>query len=163
MSQKLILGIDPGVKNLGCALYSKDSEKVLRTGHHNFKGKTALEVVSSLEAFLDSDAQEVGTLVIERYVAYKGVTGQAAEDILLIIGALIYWANTKGWKVYAVRAIEWKSFLVKYCSKNGFSNPSSDLDKKFSMALAAWVAGDIKIKTDHEADAACLSYLGSLL
>lgn len=105
---------------------------------------------------------------LERYVSYKGVNTAEAENILMLIGglrqALRYSQASLPFDVLLVRAIDWKTDLVKYLVKNkGFDNPSTSLDKKFSIAAAKCIIGNHEIKTDHEADAICLAAYPSLL
>lgn len=100
------------------------------------------------------------TVVIERYVAYGGITSKYSEYILMMIGAIV--DRSRGGEQFFFRAIEWKTALAKReFVKSGFRNPSTKMDKKFSKALATHLTG-VKFKTDHEADAACLAYIGTL-
>jgi hypothetical protein len=57
------------------------------------------------------------------------------------------------------RAIDWKMDMVKALhKKKEFENPSSKLDKKFSIAAAkACLDHEHTFATDHEADAVCLA------
>ena len=100
------------------------------------------------------------TVVIEGYVAYGGITSKHSEYILMMIGAIV--DRTRSGEQLFFRAIEWKTALAKREFKeSGFRNPSDKMDKKFSKALALHLTG-VKFKTDHEADAACLAYIGTL-
>lgn len=100
------------------------------------------------------------TATVERYVAYGGITSKYSEHILMLIGAIV--DRTRDSEQLFFRAIDWKKELLKKEFKEtGFRNPSTSLDKKFSKALATHITG-VKFKTDHEADAACLAYIGTL-
>lgn len=165
--KNLIVGIDPGVRNLGIALYDSGSMKVLKTQRYDLSGQSMLQVISSLEDFLGSDIEHVKSLVMERYVAYEGVIGAAAEAILMVIGALTYWAEWHKWEPKLVRAIDWKTVLVHHFKRNeGADIESLNLDKKFSVNVAKLICdkgSDLKGKiTDHEADAIGLAFLGHL-
>lgn len=154
------IGIDPGWKNLGYAkLLSTDSEgiSVWTTGTFNPSAtdKPAQEIYDLLHPGEFSSA----FVHIERYVSYQGVQTAEAENILMLIGSLRQiWSNRP---VILSRAIDWKTELVKLLVRNkGFDNPSSSLDKKFSIAAAhACLDKPYEIRTDHEADAICLAAL----
>jgi hypothetical protein len=61
-----------------------------------------------------------------------------------------------------VRAIDWKSTLCKILVRDhGFTNPGNSFNKEFSLAAAELIYGK-KLKSDHEADAICLAFLGYL-
>ena len=107
-----------------------------------------------------SGITNIETVVLERFVAYEGVHSNVNEPLLMLIGALQYRFENEGVKVGLVRAIDWKPRLCKWLVRNkGFSNPAPSFDKKFSLAAAEALSG-VKFKTDHEADAVCLAYLG---
>jgi Holliday junction resolvasome RuvABC endonuclease subunit len=168
---RFLLGVDPGFKNLGAAIVRQDL-----TGEHPyslleskvFNPSKASSLESFTASFLDWVAGSCGGLdlvdssSIERYVAYQGVSTAETESITTIIGMLRYglW-EASGDTPHLYRAIEWKTCLSKALFKTGFRNPSTDLDKTFSMAAAAALLGLDKskstIKTDHEADAICLA------
>ena len=170
---KTFIGIDPGWKNLGFAVSYLNTH----TGkvHKSFTCTYNPSSFSNINEFithLDCDLELTENLVsvtIERYVAYEGIHTSEAENINLVIGALIHYfggTNSK-WAIepVLVRAVDWKMKLVKALfKKKGFNNPSSSLDKKFSIAAAKAVIDyeDGKVEelaTDHEADALCLSTL----
>ncbi len=168
MNKRYFLGVDPGWKNLGWALCDENFSLVA----------TGVLVPASIEeagygltpdAIAVSIKSEVGEVNIvgacmERYVTYKGKHNPASEQILMVTGQLQYWLNhlvESDYKMF--RAYDWKSSLLRYLHKNkGFHNPVQDLDKEFSMAAASYCF-DTTFKTDHEADAACLSYIACLL
>lgn len=110
-----------------------------------------------------------GQLYMERFVSYSNVMSDASEDILMMIGATKLFFESKGFGIHMVRAIEWKSKLCKWMFRNlRFNNPSTSFDKKFSIAAAKALldafGGDSRtIKSDHEADAICLSFLNKAL
>lgn len=159
------LGIDPGFVNLGAAVLKYEDEKFTLIGSKVFCPKT----LPSLELFPDwmyswtNELPElekgIDTAAMERYVSYQGVNTAEAENILNLIGILRYEIyGSQGILANMYRAIEWKTALSKALFKKGFRNPSTDLDKKFSIAAAAFILGvePETIKTDHEADAICL-------
>jgi hypothetical protein len=149
------LGIDPGTKNIGIAV--TDNGKLITSYVMDF------EDVGGRHHAIDEVINTVGEWApyhvnIERFVPYSGVYSKAAEEIILFIGGVDY-ALHQDCNVSLYRAIEWKPALCKYLVKTrGFSNPSKSFDKKFSMAAAESICG-IKPKTDHEADAICLSHI----
>lgn len=108
---------------------------------------------------LPLDEYPPSVVTIERYVAYAGAQSKFSEHILMVIGAIV--DRTREAKQLFFRAIDWKTALVKRAAREGFVNPSTKLDKKLSLALAEFVTGK-RFKTDHEADAACLAYIGKL-
>jgi hypothetical protein len=155
---KLFLGIDPGSVNLGWGLVTANGVTIDH-GHFNPSSLSFEKTVDTVVGKLPSTCvEEEGCVTIERYVAYKGVTNQASEQILMLIGALVYEFSKRGREVYLLRAIDWKSNLCKHMFKTqGFRNPSKSFDKKYSMAMAEALSG-IKLESDHEADAICLAY-----
>lgn len=164
----ITLGIDPGWASCGVA--ASQEGKILRSFHFvprdHAKGGSLDEVLGWLTTELDEvDGVELDCIrgaYIERYVAYAGVTSAASEDILMFIGALKYWLENKGIPVTMVRAIDWKPKVAKYLvRKFGANNPNASFDKKFSIFAASTLSSK-QFKTDHEADAVCLSYLGEI-
>lgn len=152
------LGIDPGTKNIGLAL--TDNGKYVQSEVISFT-----DAPSRHQAIHDViyivHAWAIHRVNIERFVPYSGVYSKSAENILLFIGGIDF-ALSEDCHVVLYRAIEWKPKLCKYLVKKyGFSNPSKSFDKKFSMAAAHAITG-ITPKTDHEADAICLSHLGRI-
>lgn len=111
---------------------------------------------------------KISSVTIERFVAYAGVSTAETENICMIIGALQYmFASPYTWNTESLmlRAIDWKTTLVKELYKQkGFDNPSTKLDKKFSIAAAkACLDHEHKFATDHEADATCLASYPSII
>lgn len=158
------LGVDPGWVNLGAAVTKCENGEWSLVASRTFNPSKSLEFTDDLNNFVESALGDclLGTTCIERYVSYKGVLTPEAENILMLIGemkqAIRYEIFTPDNTTHLVRAIDWKTSLVKYLVKNkGFDNPSTSLDKKFSIAAAKCIIGDHEIKTDHEADAICLS------
>ncbi len=148
-------GFDAGWTALGLCILTQDKKVVFSAAiNPSLKGfsKTLDDMPFSL--------YPPTTTVVERYVAYGGVTSKYSEYILMMIGAIV--DRTRDSEQLFFRAIDWKKELVKKEFKeSGFRNPSGSLDKKFSKALATHLTG-VKFKTDHEADAACLAYIGTL-
>lgn len=156
------LGIDPGWKNLGMSLVKQvgDKRRIVKTWTINPSERGIAETV---EFMLNEVAFELrymrflNSVVIERYVSYNNILTTEAENIVSLIGALQY--GFRGSKVLLFRAIDWKVNLVKsLVKKHGFNNPSSKLDKKFSVAAAkACLTDEYEFPNDHEADATCLA------
>lgn len=161
-------GIDPGQKNLGFAVV-KETETPFK-----FEIDTCSTQDPSLmkpEAFANGlihkvkhfyGVQRVHALTMERFVPYNNVWSDIAENVNHLIGMLsLAWYNEKGAGADLLRAIEWKTNLVKKLARyTGFDNPSKKglLDKQFSIAAAKHISiNPEKIKTDHEADAICLA------
>jgi len=168
-THKHYLGIDPGWKNLGLALIRVPLEGKEPKPSLVFSKVYAPADFKSITEFvceIDKDIVEYNVsfdgITIERYVAYKNVQSAETENITMVIGALSYYFASQWEKEpNLVRAIEWKSALVKalFRTKN-FDNPSSSLDKKFSIAAAdCCMNKELKLNTDHEADAVCLATL----
>lgn len=153
--QLLKIGIDPGWKNLAIAVVQ---DSVLTT--KVFNPSKAITLKDAVDAILEIIPTHLrGTVVLERYVAYAGVTNADSEYILMLIGALVDRLQGLGFNVKLTRAIDWKPRLCKELFKlKGFRNPSEKFDKKFSIAAAESIYPEYKFKTDHEADAACLAY-----
>ena len=164
------LGIDPGWVNLGAAIVKHSGTTWDLVKSHTFNPSKHTEFPDFLCGWIDDclPGYMPQGACIERYVSYKGVNTAEAENILMLIGglrqALLYSSPVPPFDVSLVRAIDWKTDLVKYLVKNrGFDNPSTSLDKKFSIAAAKCIIGNYDIKTDHEADAICLAAYSSLL
>lgn len=148
-------GVDPAWKNMGVVVLDSQG-KVVWSATVNPSEKGFSGTLDDLP-FQEYPCKAI---TIERYVAYSGAQSKYSEHILMMIGALVY--CTKDSDQLFFRAIDWKTGLVKQESRlRGFSNPSTSLDKKYSLAMAQHLTG-VKFKTDHEADAACLAYLGYL-
>lgn len=162
------IGIDPGAVNLGFAIVERDSDgklslvqsKTYNPSDHPFGEFPDVIRKTVLSSGLVSDTP--WTFNMERYVSYADKMTQVTENILLVIGGLLYYAKGSQFDVHLYRAIDWKTELVKLLVRlKGFDNPSSTLDKKFSIAAAkACLDKDITHDfTDHEADAICLASL----
>lgn len=168
MSLKVLkwrIGIDPGWKNLGLAIVL-DSDGVLTKLHTEVMNPSIYlsitKFIEALDDVINPLLHKVSSVTIERFVAYAGVSTSETENICMLIGALShYFASEAGWSVepLLVRAIDWKIPLVKaLVKKKSFDNPSSKLDKKFSIAAGmACLDEEIKFVTDHEADSVCLA------
>ena len=166
----ITIGIDPGWSTFGIAI-TEDGKLVDKT---SFKPKEAgsrsLFISNYLDSWITSTLEECSscnklttlniTVYIERFVAYSGVQVSASEDILMLIGALeYYFEEIHRIECKLVKAIDWKVKLCQHLVKTkGFSNPRKNLDKKFSLTAAGLLSGR-EFKSDHEADAVCLSYL----
>lgn len=157
----ILIGIDPGWKNLGLAVVDDNGD--LRTKvMAPFKYATLSDVVEDIISFvaLPTSGSYDAHLTIERYVAYAGVHNADSEYILMTMGAIVAEFQRREIQVAQVRAIEWKPFLCKRLFKEiGFRNPSKTFDKVYSLAAANALASQFK-GTDHEADAICLAYVG---
>lgn len=154
----MLLGIDPGWKNLGAAvLLNQDKElRLLRSWTWDVSGGPTNVPGDILQVMDNARPTDV---TIERYVPYNNTFSAEAENITMLIGGLRQRFSEEGADVYLVRAIDWKTALVKILVKYyGFDNPSTSLDKKFSVAAAKCLLklDNLNI-TDHEADAICLA------
>ena len=158
----LAVGIDPGWSSCGWAITDMSSEKVLGSGSFVPKDqKSILSAIDFLRKALREANQkdEVKSVFIERFVAYRGVQTSSSEEILMFIGALVYFFELNGVTVNLIRAIDWKPKINKWLVKNrGFSNPQEGFNKKFSLLAAKTLSGNVSLN-DHEADAVCLSFL----
>jgi Holliday junction resolvasome RuvABC endonuclease subunit len=165
------IGIDPGWKNAGIALLCQDENGLRLVCSHTLSPFALGGVVEGVDEVIKIISKhvhpsDVASIGIERYVSYNNVNTAETENILMFIGALRYglatFLGSANCELY--RAIEWKMALVKLLVKNkSFDNPSTALDKKFSIA-AAHACLDIKgeFSNDHEADAVCLGAIGLL-
>lgn len=171
------LGIDPGKVNLGAAvvedcgvhiespLAGMPNLTLLGCRTSNPSSSLSLEnsVVETFEWAGDYkyDSAKKDYLTLERYAAYQGVVTSESENITSLIGIYrgFYFAESMTLPTL-YRAIDWKIKLVQLLnSKYGFENPSTKLDKKFSLAAAKFIITTNKelITNDHEADATCLA------
>ena len=158
------IGIDPGWSSCGLSLVS--GKELVWSGSFVPKdSKSILGAIQTMEYKLnlcEKDANFDIEVYLERFVAYQGIHSSASEEILMFIGALVYYFQERGDTVNLVRAIEWKPKIAKHIFRTkGISNPSDSFDKKFSI----WAAKQLSskdIRSDHEADAICLSYLGAI-
>lgn len=169
------VGIDPGWKNLGLAILREDENGLTLISTHTLNpsemgghAKAALIIRSLVLKAVSADQTDIEnlqvSLAIERYVSYNNVNTAESENILMLIGAILCAFDDISSNPGMYRAIDWKTELVKLLVKNrGFDNPSTSLDKKFSIA-AAHACLDIpgKFNNDHEADAVCLAAIGLL-
>jgi Holliday junction resolvasome RuvABC endonuclease subunit len=169
------VGLDPGWKNAGLAIVKQDENGISLVhsetlnpssygSNWNFVKHVQTIVGHHVPGYRDQYA--IHSIGIERFVSYNNVLTAESENILMLIGALEYeisdWRTETPPMLY--RAIDWKQDLVKLLVKHrGFDNPSTSLDKKFSIA-AAHACLDVKgeFSNDHEADAVCLSAIGFL-
>lgn len=152
----MYIGIDPGWASCGICFFNPEGEVSSSNSEPRSLGLTPF-IFSKFDGITN-----VSSVVIERYVAYEGVHSPTSEDILMLIGALVFYFEQQRIPVFLVRAIDWKPRLCKHLVKTkGFKNPSTSFDKHFSLAAAESILG-YKPGTDHEADAICLAYLGSL-
>lgn len=152
------LGIDPGWASFGIAV-CKDGQLKGKTSFIPKNYGTIIGFLTEMNAWLVPLAGEKYEAVyLERFVTYSGVQADG-ENVLMLIGALDYMFSMKGTKPKLVRALDWKVKLCQHIVRTeGVSNPNSKLDKKFSMWAAEMLSSE-KFKSDHEADAVCLSYL----
>lgn len=175
---KYHVGIDPAWKNLGLSIVKEDvatGELTLVSSYvmNPSEYKTIPEFVQKLGGLAHGDMVKdickgepefsgtINSVTIERFVAYAGVSTSETENICMIIGALQFAFKARyNLDSLMLRAIDWKTSLVKQLFKTqGFDNPSTKLDKKFSLAAGnACLRQDKNVfKTDHEADATCLA------
>jgi Holliday junction resolvasome RuvABC endonuclease subunit len=154
----MYLGIDPGLKNLGLAITDKDGKLEFSKVYSldDFSGQPEKLVEEIVDHIHEYDIEKA---FMERYVAYAGRQTAITENLLMLIGGLYYALAREGLKPNMFRAIDWKPAICKYLFKvKDFRNPAEKFDKKFSMAAAECIIGT-KPKTDHEADAICLSHI----
>lgn len=152
---KYYWGADPASVNMGVCILDEHGRVVLS----KVVNPKEMGVSKALDS-LPLEEYPPSAIVIERFVSYRGAQSSASELTLMVIGALM--DRTRDAKQLFFRAIDWKMALTKKAAKeSGFVNPSTSLDKKLSKALATHLTG-VKFKTDHEADAACLAYIGTL-
>lgn len=157
------IGIDPGWKNLGLAVVKRKEDGSIEIVKTLTVNPSEYGIVGAAEYIVEQTALAVKYkhipkyVVIERYVSYNNVLTTEAENIVSLIGAFQF--AFKGVSTHLFRAIDWKVNLVKaLVRKFEFSNPSSKLDKKFSIAAAqACLQEEHKFPNDHEADAVCLA------
>lgn len=173
------IGIDPGWKNLGLAIVKEIPgshlvEPLLLTALNPSESKSPelFVLTDILRKYIqvtgDSLFEHLCFATIERYVAYANVQSSETENITSLIGTLgmgLFWKtqHSLSFQKVLLRAIDWKVPLVQMLAKNtGFTNPSLNLDKKFSLAAAKALLPTINqkdLKNDHEADALCLAAL----
>jgi len=173
------IGIDPGWKNLGLGIVqqipgSYKSKLVYSTTLNpssyespEFFVEQALDDIIAV-AIGGSYLKNVKHFTIERYVAYANVKTSETENITSLIGMMSLYAYQASLSFgkddhpldrTLVRAIEWKVGIAQLLAKHTtFRNPSTQLDKKFSIAVAKeLIDGNGKFETDHEADAIALA------
>jgi hypothetical protein len=160
----ITIGIDPGWASFGIAITKDD--KVIATNislipkefddNHFFIAALETWVCNALD--LKESHSLADAVYIERFVTYGGVQVDP-ENILMVIGALEYYFCTNSVKPILIKALDWKIRLCHYIVKTkGLSNPGTKFDKKYSLWAAEIMSGE-KFKSDHEADAVCLSYM----
>ena len=157
----ITIGIDPGWASFGISI-TKDGSLL---GVKSFVPKNSQTIhgfISVLDAWIDSTCIVTGPtqfeIYIERFVTYGGVQVDP-ENILMLIGALDYFFTTHYSKPILIKALDWKVRVMHHLVKTkGLSNPGTKFDKKYSIWAAENLSGQ-KFKSDHEADAVCLSYM----
>lgn len=158
----LHLGIDPGSRDLGWALLSED-RSYFKSGtfcykDHPHTGVGTQELFASLDENIPEGAKIVSA-ALERYVPYSGKFTSNAEAICEIIGSIGMVLTQRKIKYLTVRAIDWKTLVVKMLFLlERFTNPSDKLDKEFSIAAANHIIGGKYYKTNHEADGFGLAF-----
>ena len=161
----ITIGIDPGWASFGVAI--QEDEKYVHSDIFIPKAHGSIVTfITDLDRYLSESMKDLTAgeyrIYIERFVTYGGVQVDP-ENILMLIGALDYYFSLNYSKPILIKALDWKVKLCHHLVKTtGESNPSKSLDKKFSLWAAEKVSGQ-KFKSDHEADAVCLSYLSSYL
>lgn len=163
----ITIGIDPGWSSFGIAI-NVDGKLIANTSFVPKEFGPIIAFIDQLGSWVDKVVDSTDPtnedflmvkVYIERFVAYSGINASATEDILMLIGALDYYFSSVYSKPILVKAIDWKVALVHYLVKSkGLSNPYKSLDKKYSIWAAENLSGET-FKSDHEADAVCLSYL----
>lgn len=160
----MFIGIDPGDRNLAIGMIS--GARLVGTHHLNPRNFGFSGMLKHILSVIDDCDDEVSGVAIERFVAYKGVLTPSSETILMVIGGLHSVLSARGIpddKILLMRAIDWKPMLCKKLfAEQGFRNPSTTFDKKFSLAAANAVCGS-RPRTDHEADAICLAACAQIL
>lgn len=178
------IGVDPGWKNLGVGIVEQQpgnyKSKLVFCKTYNPSASSCPE--EFVEQVFDADIVRVigdywwGNVKhfsIERYVAYANVKTSETENITSLIGMinfLVYQKSTsRSLRTsspidrHQLRAIEWKVSTAQMLAKHTqFRNPSTQLDKKFSIAVAKELINDTDktkplFETDHEADAIALA------
>jgi len=156
------IGIDPGWKTLGLSVVRRE-ESGLVLVHSETMNPSERGLFQTTD-IVRNLVSELGPSVVhmERYVGYAGVHSKDSERILMMIGALEYALGLAGniEELSLYRAIDWKTELVKLLfRKRGFDNPSTKLDKKFSIAAAKACVNVSTVGSTHEADSICLASL----
>ena len=166
---KWYLGCDPGWTNMAYAWLSDQGDLVTGVVVPKDLPKCRIAPMIADEALekhivdFGADHEVVGAMM-ERFVYYKGVHNPNSEQILMVTGQMQCWlAYEHEVTPTMIKAYDWKNRLSKHLFKKGFRNPSDRLDKEFSVAAAEFIFPDYDFKTDHEADAACMAYIASLL
>ena len=154
-----VLGIDPGIRNIGLAL--TEGSRIVKTKTADLHG---LSLIQALDLVREFAGECVESCTIERFVAYRDLATSDQERLNLLIGSIVGWLyGGDRIEVSLVRAVDWKTSLSHKYYKEGFRNPSTSFDKKFDLALCKFIFGETP-ETDHEADAALLSlYRGPAL
>lgn len=158
------IGVDPGWKNFAWAALGRDGSLV--TGVTCPKESKEPSAVNELSFYLRNRAVPASVIgaVMERFVYYNGVHNPNSEQILMVTGQVQqYLYSEYGIVPKMVKAYDWKNRLCKVLYRKGFRNPSDSFDKVFSLAAARFIFPDYEFKTDHEADAACMAYIASIM
>lgn len=166
-NKSLAVGIDPGAVNLGYAVVEPQEPfkvHICELETYDPRKEDATVIVAGLERDLfHSWGESPDYLTMERFVPYSGSKNDIMEEVNQVIGMFRYMFTRNHVDVRMVRAVEWKTTLVKLLNKHcGFENPSKtgSLDKVFSLAAARFITTNPElIKNDHEADAVCLAAL----
>jgi hypothetical protein len=158
----ITIGIDPGWASFGIAI-SKDGNLLGKTSFVPKDFGTRLAFIKELNKWLDTYQEYITSdfvqVFMERFVAYAGVQVSNSESILMLIGAIDYLLSSNGMDVVLIRALDWKVKICHHLVKTqDFNNPYKNFDKKYSILVAETLSGQ-KFKSDHEADAVCMSYL----
>lgn len=167
------IGIDPGAVNLGWAVVDRFEDtppfkvRIVATGTDDPRSMPDLPlyITERISAMTKASFFEEGMLsaTIERFVPYAGSKNDIMEEVNQLIGMFRFALSNLSLDVNMVRAIEWKTKLVKLLNKHcGFENPGKNgaLDKSFSLAAARFISlNPESISDDHKADAVCLAAL----
>jgi hypothetical protein len=155
------IGVDPGWSSFGISILNRETGEIHKNSYVPKDYITIKGFVDELNSWIVDRVKGIDEVdvFIERFVAYSGVQSSASEDILMLIGGLVlYFSNTFSIPVM-VRALDWKVKLCHFLVKNKqISNPYSNFDKRYSF-WAAEQLSNIKLSSNHEADAICISFL----
>jgi hypothetical protein len=156
------VGLDPGWESFGYAVRLDSTLLIAGNLVPSSYADLRYFIEDGLKANLSLPDSEVGTTVtMERFVTYQDKFSQVSENVLMVIGAVVLSFQQANIPVDLVRAIDWKIRVMKYLVRTkGLNNPFTSFDKKFSVWAAKQLMGETTVlKSTHEADAICLSFL----
>lgn len=166
MTDFFYLGVDPGSVNCGWALRANESSAVAYGVFNPSNSDSIITAADDLLKVIRASRPldiPIQIACVERYVAYRNTLTKDTEKILLFIGSLLHALQSSGITIMTARAIDWKPAVCKSLyKKREFKNPSEKFDKEYSVAAAECVLGRELKRTNHEADAICLSYYAEI-